>query len=322
MTPIDLRFTVIKQSPPDFIYRAMKPYVDESNNYVHQPEELRHAIARRHGIDPALIQLVAGADQAIMIMAALYGSRTHIFTPTYVGYTDAKRFGTLTEHPSLVDDAYKIATRSLDATLIFLANPNNPAGTTTTAKIIQLIEKNPTAKVVIDEAYGDFVTDSLIPKVEQHSNLYVLRSFSKGFGLAGFRIGYIVAQSEALAELELESTWFNLSYPAVGGALTALEHEDYFAAMRQAIITERNLTVMALKDQGYCVIRGAINAILVRFETVALADTFVKALHEAGILVHQGSGASNVGLDQSYVRLAVGTPEQMARFREVLRDLT
>jgi histidinol-phosphate aminotransferase len=267
MKPIDLRYTVIKQSPPDFIYRAMKSYVGESNNYIHQPEELRHAIARRHEIDPAMVQLVAGADQAIMLMVALYGQKTHIFTPTYVGYSDAKRFGTFVEHSSLVDDAYTVSPKKFDATLIFLANPNNPAGITSTAKIIELIEANPQAKVVIDEAYGDFVNESVIPKVENYQNLVVLRSFSKGFGLAGMRVGYMVAQPEALAELELETLWFNLSYPAAGAALAALDHEDYYQAMRQTIITERNQTVMELKDHGYTVIRGAINAILLRFDS-------------------------------------------------------
>lgn len=322
MAIIDLRFTNVNHPLPSFIYKQMESYVAASNRYFHQPEDLRHALAERHNVDPGMISLVAGIDQAILVMSALYGSRTHIFTPTYVGYCDAKRFGTLTEHKSLHEDSYSINSAMLpDATLIFLANPNNPAGTTPGGKIIELVANNPQAKVFIDEAFGDFANDSVAHLAKAHANMIVARSFSKGFALAGMRIGYVIARPELLADLELETTWFNVSNPSIGGALSALSHESHFEKIRAGIVTERNQTATFLIDRGYRVIRGSINAILLRFDNQTLARTFVTTLEEHDILVHQGNGASNMGLDQSFVRLAIGAPEQMAAFRAVVGGL-
>lgn len=323
MTPIDLRFTVINQPLPDFIYRAMKPYVTASNRYVHQPEELRYAIARHHGIDPAMVYLVAGIDQAIYTLCSLFGTNTHIFTPTYVGYSDAKRFGQVTEHWSLDDDTYTVTTKRLaGASLIFLANPNNPAGLTPRAKILELVNNNPGAVVMIDEAYGDFGGESVIDQVATHDNLVVARSFSKGFAMAGMRVGYVVAPPRLLSQLELETAWFNVSYPAAGAALSALEHQEHFVPMREAVANERTTTMMLLKRLGYTVLRSSINAIMLHFATTAAATAFVEQLAEQKIIVHQGNGASNIGLDQTYVRVAVGTPEQMQRFRTCMEQLT
>jgi histidinol-phosphate aminotransferase len=319
MPVIDLRLIMPIEPVPDFVYKAMKPFVEGSDRYVHQPEELRHMLAVKHGVDPGAVQLVAGIDEAIFRFCAIYGRSTHVFTPTYVTYNDAKRFGHLTEHPSLGEDGYKIEPAPLDgASLIFLANPNNPAGLTSAEKIVSLVKSNPDAVVMVDEAFGDFGGQSVIPEVKNHPNLVVARSFSKGYGLAGMRIGYLIGPQQLIDELEFESTWFNVSYPAVGGAISALQHEAFFRTRRETLIAERATTILALTEHGYTVIRGATSVILLRFDTGAAALDFVAYLASANILVHQGGGASNIGLDDSFVRLAVGSAADMATFRTVI----
>lgn len=320
MPAIDLSFTTIKNKLPDFIAGGLASYVTNSNSYFHQPLELRQKIANKLNIPIESIYLTAGADQAITLLCALFGKNTHIFTPTYISYTDAGKLGgKLTEHRALVDVDYKISASKIDdATLIFLANPNNPAGFTKRETIQELVTNNPGAKVVVDEAYGDFFDESVIDEVANNENLIVLRSFSKDYALAGFRIGYIVANPKILEQLVLESTWFNTAYTSVGAATTALDHEEYFNEMRKTIISERAKTERFLTDAGYKVIPSQINAVLIKFSDETSAANIVEKLHKAGIIVNHGNGASNCGLDKTYVRVSVGSADQMQKFRESL----
>ncbi|MCW1907914.1 MAG: histidinol-phosphate aminotransferase family protein [Candidatus Saccharibacteria bacterium] len=320
MPAIDLSFTTIKDKLPDFIAGGLAAYATASNSYFHQPEELRQKIADKHGVSMDSVYLTAGADQAITLLCATFGSDTHVFTPTYICYTDAKKLGgKFTEHQSLEDSTYSISTSKIDgASLIFLANPNNPAGVTKRETILDLVANNPNAKIVIDEAYGDFFDDSVIGDVANNKNLIVLRSFSKGYALAGFRIGYIVAHPEVLEQITLESTWFNVAYTSVGAAVTALNHEDYFMKMRESIISERQKTESYLAQLGYQVIPCHINAVLLRFADESGATSFVEKLEQADIRVNHGNGASNCGLDKTYVRVSVGTADQMQVFRDTL----
>jgi histidinol-phosphate aminotransferase len=323
MSIINLSFTTIKQELPGFIYRRLGSYVARSNDCYHQPEELRKLIAQKHGLSLDGVSLTAGSDQAILLLSALYGQQGHIFTPTYISYVDIKRLGGhLTEHFSLDGEAYNIPAAPIErASLIFIANPNNPAGITSRSTLLELVHNNQQAKVVVDEAYGDYAGESMIPDVADYENLIVLRSFSKGYALAGFRIGYMVAQPKVLDDMVLESTWFNVAYASVGAAMAALEHEDYFAALRASIITERQQLEARLTAAGYTVIPSDINATLLKFGSDEQAAAFTSSLKAKDVLVNQGNGASNAGLDDSFVRMSIGTPEQMARVRQVIDSL-
>jgi histidinol-phosphate aminotransferase len=319
MAIIDLSFTTIKQELPDFIYQKLASYSAQSNSYHHQPEELRELIAKKHDINIESISLTAGSDQAIMLLSSLYGRQGHVFTPTYISYTDVKRFGKLTEHVSLDQNGYEIATSNIeDASLIFLANPNNPAGITSKDRVLELVANNPNSLVVVDEAYGDFTGASVINEVSTYSNLVVLRSFSKGYALAGFRIGYMVAQSAILEDLVLESTWFNVAYTSVGAAIAAMENEVYFTEMRTSIVESRKQLESYLTQSKYTIIPSFINATLIKFSNEGAATRFTYYLETKDIKVNQGNGVSNVGLDKSFVRISIGTPEQMEVLRQTI----
>jgi histidinol-phosphate aminotransferase len=313
MSVINLSLTTVQQQLPDFIHQKLARYSAQSNSYHHQPDELRELIAKKHSVGIDTISLTAGVDQAILLLSTLYGQNGHIFTPTYISYNDIKRVGgVLTEHFSLYDSGYVISSETItDASLIFIANPNNPAGITSRDTILELVKNNPNAKVVVDEAYGDFAGESVVQDVAHHGNLIVLSSFSKGYALAGFRIGYMVARPKLIEEMSLESTWFNVAYTSVGAAVAALEHEDYFAEIRATIIAEREKFERYLAGAGFNVLPSSINAVLVRFADKADAADFARALEEREILVSQGSGGSNIGLEDRFIRITIGTPEQM-----------
>ncbi len=323
MSTIDLRFTTLSTPLPDFIFEGLKSYAIHSNQYHHQSDELRTMLASKHSVSNDMIYLTAGIDQIILALCALHGENVHIFTPTYISYVDAKVMGgSVTEHPSLKDSKYIIESDHIpSATLIFLANPNNPAGFVDHEIVEKLIANNPDAIVAIDEAYSDFMRESVTGLVDKHPNLIVMRSFSKGYSLAGFRIGYTIAQPETLASLnKLESLWFNVADTSVGAAITALNHEDYFSGLRAEIIKQRQLTEECLFRSGIKFIKGQINAVLIKFDNKKLATEFANKLKSNGILVNQGNGASNVGLDDSFIRISIGTTDMMEKLRKTIRS--
>lgn len=319
---IDLRFTTIKQELPDFIFQGIGEFVRTSNEYHHQPDVLRQKIADLNNVDLENIYLTAGADQAISLLGYRYGQNTHVFTPTYVGYGDVRLFGhSLFEHLSLEDGNYRINTDNYnDATLFFVANPNNPVGVTSRQTIIELAKNNPQAKIVVDEAYADFASESVIDSVKDYPNLIVVRSFSKGYALAGIRIGYIIAHPRVFEDIASETTWFNVSHPAVGAAVVALDNEAYFVKLREEIVRERLESEDLLRQKGYKVIPSTINSLLIDMGSAEVAKHWNESLKNAGFLVNQGNGGSNIGLDDNFIRIGVGTKSQMTQLRNYLQS--
>ena len=155
---INLQYTAIQQPLPDFIYAGLKEFSWNANTYHPQPPELINKLATKFNLKPENIFLTAGADEAIQLFARVYGQNAFVFTPTYIVYSDVNTFGGhLTQVNSLYGTDFKIDPKEYSgATLIYLANPNNPSGFTPKETVIQLIKNNSKAIVVIDEAYGDF----------------------------------------------------------------------------------------------------------------------------------------------------------------------
>lgn len=318
--PINLQYTTIKDPLPDFIYEGLAPYSKAANAYKPQPIELVEKLAKKHNLPKEMIYLTAGIDEAIQMFAKAYGQSAYVFTPTYVVYADVEEFGgKLTQIPSVRGAEYIIETEAIqDATLIYLANPNNPSGITSRENVLKLIRNNPHAKVVIDEAYGEFADLSVINEVEKFSHMAVFRSFSKAYSMAGNRIGYIVAHPEVIEVVKNKSQWSNVSYLSVGAVIIALDHENYFSNIRADINQRCKEFVSFLKGTGFSVFPSRINAMLIKFQSEAEATTFVSYLSENNFIVSHGNGNSNIGLDSSFVRIAIGNEGQMGRLKDII----
>src|SRR4029079_9571841 len=137
--------------------------------------------------------------------------------------------------------------------LIFVCNPNNPTGTSLRrAELDRFLDRVPASVlVVLDEAYREFVTDPDVPDgVEVYGNrpnVVVLRTLSKAWGLAGLRIGYLVAQPEVATAVRKVHTPFSTSTPAPGAALDALDAPAEMARRATLVVEERERVVEALR---------------------------------------------------------------------------
>ncbi len=320
---INLQYTTIKDPLPDFIYEGLDSFSKSANAYHPQPIELIEKIAKKHNIPKEMIYLTAGIDEGIQMFAKAYGQNAFVFTPTYVVYSDVEEFGgKLTRLFSIKNTEFKIKTDTIhDSTLIFLANPNNPSGITSKIDVMTLVKNNPQAKVVIDEAYGEFADLSVIDQVQKYPQMIVLRSFSKAYGMAGNRVGYIVAHPDIINIVKNKTQWTNVSYLSVGAAMIALDNENYFKKVRDDISTRREEFMEFLKQKGYSILPSKINAILFKFDSEEEGIKFADFLTKNNFVISHGNGNSNIGLDKSFLRIAIGTKEQMQKLKDVMEKI-
>jgi len=320
MDTINLQYTAIQVPLPDSIWKNLRSFSAHANAYHPQPMELIEKLAQLHNLPKEMFYLTVGITEAIQMFAFAYGKHAYTFTPTFCVYADVEEFGgRLTRIPSIVNNEYKIPiNKQSDATLIYLANPNNPAGFTTKENVVHLIENNKQAIVVIDEAYAEFGDFSVIHEVPKYPHAAVLRSFSKSYGMAGNRIGYIVAHPDILKKVKNKTQWANVSYLSVGAAIAVLGLEKHFEKIRDDIIAERQSFTEFLKSKGFSYIPSQINAALLHFDSEDRANSFTAFLNRHNIIVSQGNADNNIGLDNSYVRIAIGNHEQMEKVKHVI----
>ena len=298
-----------------------------------QPQALLDAIATLYGTASPQILVGRGSDEAIDLLTRAFcraGQDAIVITPPTFGmYAVAARIqgARVVEVPLdarqdfALDRAALLQAVDASVKLVFLCSPNNPTGTAMpNADILQIAAalKN-RALVVVDEAYQEFSPNaSLVPQIAQHANLVVLRTLSKAHGLAGARIGSLIARPGVVALLRRIIPPYALAQPTVVVALAALSAPS-LALTRERIkllIAERERLAAALTPLP-CVQRvwpSAGNFLLVRFVDARRA---FDAIAKVGLLVRDFS--SQPALAQA-LRITIGSPAQNDRIVEALRS--
>jgi histidinol-phosphate aminotransferase len=205
--------------------------------------------------------------------------------------------------------------------VVLLASPNNPTGTALPADTVKHVlaaadDVPGGCVVVVDEAYGEFRragTPSALELLADHPNLAVSRTMSKAFGMAGARIGYLAAAPALVDALRVVRLPYHLSAVTQAVARAALAHSDELMAQVSGLRAERDRTVVWLREQGFDVAESDANFVL--FGTLADRHAVWQGLLDRGVLIRE------VG-PQGWLRVSIGTPEEMARFRETLLDVT
>jgi histidinol-phosphate aminotransferase len=168
--------------------------------------------------------------------------------------------------------------------------------------------------LVVDEAYGDFADPSChaMPLIADHPNVVVTRSFSKGYSLAGIRLGYLVGRAEIVAELIKVKDSYNCDMLSQVAGIAALRDQDYLAETRSKILATRSRLTNALRAIGYTVPDSQSNFVWATGGPPA-RETF-QQLKEHKILVRL---MSYPGYPDG-LRITVGTDEEIDRLLEML----
>jgi histidinol-phosphate aminotransferase len=204
---------------------------------------------------------------------------------------------------------------------VLLCTPNNPTGPALPhAEVVDFVDSVPEqVMVVLDEAYVEFVTgpDRLrgLEVLAERPNVVVLRTFSKAYGLAGFRVGYCVARPELAAAVRAVSLPFGVSVPAQAAVLASLAAEPALLERVGALVRARDSLAGGLRELGFAVPEAQGNFVWLPAgpRTTAYADVF----GAAGLSVRPYAA----GDDQDGVRITVGEPEANERVLEVAATL-
>ena len=288
-------------------------------------ESVERQVATHLGVDPAGLLLTNGVDEAIHLICETYlepGDEALIVVPTFSMYeiyaaaTDAQVItipaGTEFRYPT--DEVLaRISTRTR---LIAIANPNNPTGTVVPrTDLLRILRAAPDAAVLVDEAYFDFYGESLLADVASHLNLFVARTFSKAYGLAGLRIGVLVGDAAQMAMVRRVSSPYNVNAVALACLPEALADQEYVQQYVTEVRQGRERLEQELRSLKLRFWPSLANFVLV--EIGERHDAFVRAMRERGILVRDRS--RDPGCD-GCVRISVGSNAQTDRLIVALRE--
>jgi histidinol-phosphate aminotransferase len=199
--------------------------------------------------------------------------------------------------------------------LVFVCNPNNPTGTAVRrAELERFLDAMPADTVVaLDEAYREFVTDPDVPDglelMRGRPNVVVLRTFSKAWGLAGLRVGYLIAEDPAVAEA-VRKTFvpFSVNMLAQAAAVAALASEDEVRARCAVVVGERDRVTAALRERGVAVEDSQANFVWLPLGEAAVETA--AALESRAVITRPFAGEG--------IRVSIGTAEENDAFLAAL----
>jgi histidinol-phosphate aminotransferase len=282
-------------------------------------------MARWFGVKTNELTLTNGADGALQQIIATFveqKSAILLVDPTFVMYhfyaqLSGARIVSLNYDSEMnfpVDAVMKALRKS--PRLFLIANPNNPTGTLIQPAVIRrMLDAAPRTLFVLDEAYSEFSGVTVLPWIRRYPNLIVVRTFSKGAGLAGLRLGCMFACPEVTSILARTREPFAVNVAAIVAAEATLH--DYRAVIRYAkeIGLARELLASAMVRFGVKIFSSAANFILADFG--ADAPRILRKLAQRRILLRDRT--SDFGR-AGYVRITIGTRGQMRRLiRELAR---
>ncbi len=300
---------------------------------------LREAIAKHFGcIDKSNVIVGNGSTELIYLFSDVFlkkGDVALVSSPSFGEYASAIiRSGAKPKLVNLSKD-FQVESNAFikelaGAKTVFLCNPNNP-----TSMLIwhdtmtQIVEKALAENVVVfvDEDFIEFVenekANSLVGSLGRYPNVFVLRTFTKFYGLTGLRVGYGIAEEETINVFSRAKMPWNVNSLAQVAAVAALADEDHIRKTHEVVKKEKDfLTKELTKIRGFKVFKADTNFVFIGVRNSGLkASEIRRQMIKHGILVRDCS--SFTGLDEFYVRVAVKTRKENEKllnaFEKVLR---
>ena len=310
---------------------AMVRAADESHRYPQgHYVELKKLIADKEKISPEHIILGAGSTEVMTMLIYAYGARRGVLAadPTYFDFVDyAERAGCALRLVPL-NEKFEHNLQAMegqigpDTGLIYICNPLNPTGTITPKeKLFDFCgEASPKALVVVDEAYHDYAEDgvyaSMLSLVKQDKNIVITRTFSKVHGLAGLRVGYGMARPDIIKKLEnVQMNFAPVSYPGLRAAMASYLDAEFYRAGIEKNRSVRAVLYRQLEKLGYEHIPTHANFVL--FKVGREAKEVAAEFKARRILVRPFSFSGG-----HWIRVSLGTPEEMRIFGSALADIS
>lgn len=308
---------------------AMQAAAPEMNIYPDGGAfKIRGAISEKLGVDKDQVMLGNGSNELIVFLSHVFlepGENVVMSDRAFIIY---KMAAAMYQAESIVVPMQGY-THDLDAMvqaitprtkLLYVSNPNNPTGTMVDESALdRMMERVPDDVVVVfDEAYLELLPPEKQPNtlkyVQEGRNVYILRTFSKSYGLAGLRIGYAVSTKEGIEILHHVRQPFNANAMAQAAAVAALDDDRHLEETRRMVESGLRQIEDGLEEMGVDFVESCVNFILVR--TGKARETF-EELQKRKVIVRPMDGYGMPDM----VRVTVGTEEHNRRFLDALQEV-
>lgn len=293
--------------------------------------ELRNKIAVFHGVDPEMVAVANGTDEIILMIALTFlkpSIKAVIAASSFPGYLTAAlacqaehRLFDLKNYENPVQEMGDFCQKN--KSVVFLCNPHNPTGTLVPKKQISWLMEQASQSdslLIIDEAYAEFAGidfSSAISLVRSNKRVMVTRTFSKAYGLAGFRIGYAIGQPEDIAKIRASARTvpFSVNRLAQAVAPIALLDQDF---LRSVIVKTNNAKISFyeyLDSRNIKHVKSNTNAVLIKMNNST--DFSRMLLSDFGILVRD---TSTFGLP-NHMRISICLPDDMIKIYSAIDSI-
>lgn len=315
---------------PDPVKEALHQAVEEAENYPDiRAQVLSAAVTEQLQVRKEQLVFGNGASELFhAVLHAIKPSKILIPVPSFLGYEEAAKAidCEVIFYEMKKEEKFCLTDRILDVldeniSLVFLANPNNPVGNLVEPELIfQIAEKCRQCDItlVLDECFmeltGKEQTYSFLKRLNEFSNVVVIRAFTKLYAIPGVRLGYLVCEQNLAEKIRLQLPEWNLSVFAQRAGVAAIKEQEYIARAVVCIQTQRQFLLEELQAAG-CSVFDSDADYLLFYSEMPLYELFL----QRGILIRDCSNFR--GLQRGYYRIAVKSEEQNRMFAEVLREI-
>ncbi|WP_295127495.1 histidinol-phosphate transaminase [uncultured Chitinophaga sp.] len=315
--------------------KARKAIVDNLSSCYQYPfmhfDELTSKVTAYEGVIKENLLFSSGSSPLLLATALAFchgGGNVVAGDPTYDDLPErAESFGATWKKVPLTAD-YKLdleaMEKAIDANtkLVYICNPNNPTATAVdTAKLKAFCERvSKKVMVMVDEAYIDYMPDpataTMIGAVKNGHNIIVARTFSKLYGFAGLRVGYVIALPETIKKLEgLTPGAFSISGPAVHAAIAGYQDKEYLKTALAKTNESKEFLYKTLKAEGYDYIPSVANFVM--FPLQMESERFVQEMMKRGVGVRSWKFNK-----KEWCRISIGRMDEMEAFASAFKEIS
>lgn len=295
----------------------------------HSSENFIEKLSEIHKVDSTKIFVGNGSAEIIFLLFFAYVRKNDVVSGLWPSYGDYKYYADVSNAnfhrinvspPDFNIDPQKVASEinKRKSKIFFLCNPTNPTGKYYSEEVIKsLLENiNSDTLIVLDEAYLHFTKEKWdsIKFLKDYSNLLIMRSMTKDYGITAFRLGYILGDPKVMNTLEVSSPSWHVNSIAQKAGIIALEQKTFLEKSTNALHKEKERLRHELSIIGYEVLHSDINSFLLKVKNARKAS---KILKEKQILVRD---CSSYGLPE-YLRISVQKPVENTKLIKVLKLL-